>query len=116
MNKLCQGSFCCLLNISEPLIARDLIFGVFSGLHVFSGSYYLEICLVTGTPGPQLWNLSLAGNFTTKHVYPQALLTQDLDKGEKQVSPGGVFTVRTYAHTVGIIGRNYELDECLNDN
>ena len=110
INKVCQGSFCCLLNMSEPLSTKDLIFGAFSGLHEVAGRYYMEICLVTGAPGPQLWHLSLAGTFSTQHVYPQALYTQDLHPGEREVSADGVFTVSTQAHTVGIIGRNYQMD------
>ena len=76
-----------------------------------SGKYYLEICLVTGPTGPHPWHLSLAGTFTTPHVYPQALQTQELPQGEREVSPGGVFTVRTQSHTVGMVGRDYQRDQ-----
>ena len=110
-NKVCQGKFCCLLNISSKHLPDSVIFGAFSGLHVVSGRYYLEICLLQGLPGPQPWHVSLAGTFSTQHVFPQALHTLPLPPGEIEVSPDGLFTVKTNHHTVGIVARNYDLDK-----
>ena len=69
------------------------IFGVFSGLHSVSGSYYMQICLVMAS-------ISLAGSFTTKHVFPQAMSFEHLEQTTSSTSPDGVLTTLGYAHTI----------------
>ena len=84
---------------------------MFSGLHTASGRYYLQICLVQSFEGKELNDVSLSGSFSTKHVFPQTLSFAHEEKTPYEISPDGVLTLLSSAHTVALVCRVYSHDQ-----
>lgn len=85
---LCDGSFCCHLLFQRRNSHEEELYvlGVFNGLHVVHGTYYLEVCAVVRCTGPEkescggevefaqtLVDFHLDGTFSTQHVYAGVL-------------------------------------------
>lgn len=115
-NKVCQREFCCVLQVPQHTNLSGYTLGAFSGQHTVAGKYHMEICLLTAhsPSSPMAGSVSLAGLFSSPHVYPQATL-QDSKVAEFSVSPMGEVTAslqqgQASLHTLGIIARLYQLD------
>ncbi|KAK2887715.1 hypothetical protein QQF64_013025 [Cirrhinus molitorella] len=127
---VCSGSVCCHLLFRRSDMPEFYALGVFNGLHVVNGVYYLEICaLVRCTSEEQsscggeteyaetLVDFRLTGTFTTPHVYPGILgsgMTVDIPDHSDWESENQLYMSRTGMST-GLVtamlyGRNYEKD------
>ncbi|GFS04655.1 pantetheinase [Elysia marginata] len=99
--QMCQGKLCCYIeyqidtttlnSVDEELFA----FGAFDGLHTYDGNYYMQNCVLvkcadtkkkkscgslTTTASTVFTKISLRGEFQTKYVYPQVILSDDHDQ------------------------------------
>ncbi|XP_054852058.1 pantetheinase-like [Eublepharis macularius] len=103
---VCQKGLCCHLSYKMAEKCNDEVyaFGVFDGLHVVEGEYYLQICTLVkcnttdlkscgqgvDTARTKFDNLSLSGTFNTSYVFPEILLTgTQLATGEFEVLKDG---------------------------
>ncbi|XP_032195378.1 pantetheinase isoform X2 [Mustela erminea] len=132
---VCQKKLCCHLSyrMSEKRTDEVYALGVFDGLHIVEGTYYLQICTLLKCKTADLnscggavetastWfeMFSLSGTFGTQYVFPEVLLSENqLAPGEFQVSSDGrLFSVKPPSGpllTVTLFGRVYEKDQTLN--
>ncbi|XP_030054328.1 pantetheinase [Microcaecilia unicolor] len=88
---VCQEDLCCLLSYRMVEKRQDEIFvlGVFNGLHVIEGKYYLQVCTLVKCKSTNLTTcgeptenslttfeeFSLSGTFSTNYVFPEVLLS-----------------------------------------
>ncbi|XP_068087678.1 pantetheinase-like [Hyperolius riggenbachi] len=103
---ICQNHLCCHLEYRIAGEDRDEVYvlGVFDGLHVVEGVYYLQVCTLlkcqsmdisscgesVETASTRFESFSLSGNFSTSFVFPEVLLTNvDLARGMFQVINDG---------------------------
>lgn len=106
---VCQGKVCCKVEYAiqpDTFTQNELFaFGVFDGLHVKEGSYYMQNCALVKCPDAQnastcgsytfesstvFTKLSLSGQFESPYVYPQLILS-DL-QGNLAISEPGQWT------------------------
>ncbi|KAM4043467.1 pantetheinase [Anomaloglossus baeobatrachus] len=87
---ICQNDFCCHLNytMAEKDSDEVYVFGVFDGLHIVEGEYYLQVCTMlkcqsmdfkscgesVETASTKFDSFSMSGNFSTTFVFPEVLL------------------------------------------
>uniref|UniRef100_A0A7N5KA81 CN hydrolase domain-containing protein n=1 Tax=Ailuropoda melanoleuca TaxID=9646 RepID=A0A7N5KA81_AILME len=128
---VCQKSLCCYLSYKMAEKRGDEVYalGVFDGLHVVEGEYYLQICTLlkcksmdvkscgqrVDTALTRFDSFSLSGTFNTSHVFPEVLLTgTQLAPGEFEVLPDGRLRsergLSKPVLTVALFGRWYEKD------
>lgn len=83
---ICSGSLCCHLLFERSHTDEFYALGVFNGLHVVHGTYYLEVCALVRCTGLHhsscggeteyahtLMDFRLDGTFSTTHVFPGIL-------------------------------------------
>uniref|UniRef100_A0A8C6V2M8 CN hydrolase domain-containing protein n=1 Tax=Naja naja TaxID=35670 RepID=A0A8C6V2M8_NAJNA len=128
---VCQKNLCCYLNYSMAEKRQDEVYalGVFDGLHVIEGEYYLQICTLLKCNSPDLKScgqrvdtaatkfnfFSLSGSFNTNYVFPEVLLSgTQLAPGEFKVLPDGRMISETGLSkpllVAALFGRWYEKD------
>ena len=90
--QVCQGTVCCSTSF-EGMDFENTTYalGAFDGIHTRDGSYYLQACIFiqcandslascgepTKTSTSYMDKMSFSGNFTTKYVFPEVLVTYD---------------------------------------
>ncbi|XP_063773427.1 pantetheinase-like isoform X1 [Pseudophryne corroboree] len=88
---VCQNDLCCHLSYTmlEKHSDEVYVFGVFDGLHLVEGEYYLQVCTLlkcqsmdlescgesVETASTRFESFALSGNFSTSFVFPEVLLT-----------------------------------------
>ncbi|XP_075059197.1 pantetheinase-like isoform X2 [Mixophyes fleayi] len=129
---VCQKNLCC--HISYKMVEKHsdevYVFGVFNGLHLVEGEYYLQVCTLlkcesmdlkscgepVETSSTRFESFSLSGNFSTSFVFPEVLLTdvhlapnmfQVLNDG-RLISQSGISSHPLLSAT--LFGRWYEKD------
>ncbi|NXH43822.1 VNN1 Pantetheinase, partial [Dicaeum eximium] len=128
---VCQKDLCCHLDykMAEKRDDEVYVLGVFDGLHVVEGQYYLQICSLLKCPSTNLSTcgepvetaqtkfemFSLSGTFGTSYVFPEVLYSGvQLAPGEFQVLADGRLINRNTTSkpvlTVTLFGRSYEKD------
>ncbi|XP_043088930.1 biotinidase [Puntigrus tetrazona] len=127
---VCSGSVCCHLLFRRSDASEFYALGVFDGLHVVHGTYYLEICALVKCTGEgrsgcggeteharTLVDFRLAGTFTTPHVFPGILgsgMTLDVPDHSGWEGGNGFYMSRTGMSaglvTAVLYGRHYEKD------
>ncbi|KAM9316679.1 pantetheinase-like [Gastrophryne carolinensis] len=129
---ICQNRLCCHLEykIARKQGSEVYVLGVFDGLHVVEGKYYLQVCTFLKCQSTDLKScgepveeasstfesFTLSGNFSTSFVFPEVLLSEiKLAPGMFQVLNDGRLTSNTgiSAHpllTATLFGRWYEQD------
>ncbi|XP_061479845.1 pantetheinase-like [Rhineura floridana] len=127
---VCQKGLCCHLSykMAEKRDDEVYAFGVFDGLHVIEGEYYLQICTLLKCNSTDLKScgqrvdmartrfdfFSLSGTFNTSYVFPEVLLTgTQLAPGEFQVLTDGRLISNGISKpvlSVALFGRWYEKD------
>ncbi|TRY72895.1 hypothetical protein DNTS_021710 [Danionella cerebrum] len=85
---VCSGSLCCHLLFQRNERHEFYALGVFDGLHVVHGTYYLEVCALVKCTGDEhtlsgcggetehaqtLMDFRMHGTFRTRHVFPGIL-------------------------------------------
>ena len=125
---VCQNSLCCQLKFEREEQNTELYaLGVFRGLHVKEGQYYLEICgllkcsgntsdtcgLGVRTSESHFNFFNLTGNFTTQYVFPM-VVTDEIDPAAGEWQYDGASTV-SHGTSRGLVsaiqfGRRYDLD------
>nr|XP_006635819.2 PREDICTED: biotinidase isoform X1 [Lepisosteus oculatus] len=84
---VCDGLLCCHLLYHRSHIPDELYaLGVFNGLHVVHGTYYLEVCALVRCAGSTfdscggeiaeastLMDFYIEGNFSTQYIFPSIL-------------------------------------------
>ncbi|XP_016349925.1 biotinidase [Sinocyclocheilus anshuiensis] len=128
---ICSGSVCCHLLFRRSDAHEFYALGVFDGLHVVHGTYYLEICALVRCTGEHhsscggetehaqtLVDFRLAGTFTTTHVFPGILgsgMTLDVPDHSGWEGGNGFYMSRTGMSaglvTAVLYGRHYEKDK-----
>ncbi|XP_040206380.1 pantetheinase-like [Rana temporaria] len=89
---VCQNQLCCHLDfkMADKHESEIYVLGVFDGLHVVEGEYYLQVCTLLKCQSTDIAScgesveqastrfesFSLSGNFSTSYVFPEVLLTQ----------------------------------------
>ncbi|XP_018426710.1 PREDICTED: pantetheinase-like [Nanorana parkeri] len=89
---VCQNQLCCHLDfkMADKHKSDIYVLGVFDGLHVVEGEYYLQVCTLLKCQSTDIKScgesveqastrfksFSLSGNFSTSYVFPEVLLTQ----------------------------------------
>nr|XP_033794205.1 pantetheinase-like isoform X2 [Geotrypetes seraphini] len=129
---VCQQDLCCHLSYRMVEKRQDeaYVLGVFNGLHVVEGKYYLQICTLLKCRSTNLTScgeptensltifdeFSLSGTFSTSYVFPEVLLSgirlapadfQVLSDG-RLISKSSISTKSVL--TVTLFGRLYEND------
>ncbi|XP_029452439.1 pantetheinase [Rhinatrema bivittatum] len=129
---VCQKDLCCHLSYRMVKKRDDeaYVLGVFNGLHVVEGEYYLQVCtllkcknLNLATCGEPTENsltmfeeFSLSGTFSTNYVFPEVLLSGvQLAPGDFQVLIDGRLISKSRISTkpiltITLFGRWYEKD------
>ncbi|KAK3594131.1 hypothetical protein CHS0354_040902 [Potamilus streckersoni] len=88
---VCQGSLCCDALFEGEFSSELYAFGAFDGIHTEGDRYYLQACVFIkcanntpescGTPtkvsSSYMSKMSFYGNFTTKYVFPEVLVTEN---------------------------------------
>lgn len=88
---VCQGDLCCSLSYERDDVKGNYAFGVFDGMHLHDGPYYLQVCILLecGTDDDKkcyhltfsakgyFRNINIKGNFSTPYVTPQVVITND---------------------------------------
>ncbi|KAM4692905.1 pantetheinase [Discoglossus pictus] len=88
---ICQNDLCCHLNYKmvEKLANEIYVLGVFNGMHLTEGEYYLQICTFlkcestdfkscgesTNISATTFESFSLSGTFSTSYVFPEVLMS-----------------------------------------
>ncbi|XP_053565099.1 pantetheinase [Bombina bombina] len=133
---VCQNNLCCHLKykIAEPFSDEVYVLGAFDDLHLFEGTYYLQVCTLLKCESTDLSScgnsatvsktrfesFSLSGNFSTNYVFPEVLLSGvNLAPGMFQVLPDGRLKSRRSISSKALLsatlfGRWYEKDTDLN--
>ncbi|XP_067267156.1 biotinidase [Chanodichthys erythropterus] len=127
---ICSGSVCCHLLFRRSDTHEFYALGVFNGLHVVHGTYYLEVCALVKCTGEHHSSCGeetehantpvdfrLTGTFTTRHVFPGILgsgMTLDIPDHSGWESGNRFYMSRTGMST-GLVtavlyGRHYEKD------
>ncbi|KAK9958138.1 hypothetical protein ABG768_012312 [Culter alburnus] len=127
---ICSGSVCCHLLFRRSDTHEFYALGVFNGLHVVHGTYYLEVCALVKCTGEHHSSCGeetehantpvdfrLTGTFATRHVFPGILgsgMTLDIPDHSGWESGNRFYMSRTGMST-GLVtavlyGRNYEKD------
>ncbi|XP_075720425.1 pantetheinase-like isoform X2 [Rhinoderma darwinii] len=128
----CQNEFCCHLKYSMAEKHSDevYVFGVFNGLHIVEGEYYLQVCTMlkcqsmdfkscgesVETAATRFDFFSISGNFSTSFVFPEVLLTDihlaadmfQVLKDGRLISKSGISVHPLLSAT--LFGRWYEKD------
>ncbi|XP_073677362.1 biotinidase-like [Garra rufa] len=127
---VCSGSVCCHLLFRRSETNEFYALGVFDGLHVVEGTYYLEICALVRCTGEEqsscggetehaqtLVDFRLTGTFTTPYIYPGILgngMTVDIPDHSGWEGGNRFYMSRTGMSaglvTAMLYGRNYEKD------
>ncbi|NWH68659.1 VNN1 Pantetheinase, partial [Geococcyx californianus] len=128
---VCQKDLCCHLSYktAEKRENELYVLGVFDGLHVVEGQYYLQICTLlkcqstdpstcgqpVETALTKFEMFSLSGTFGTNYVFPEVLYSGvQLAPGEFEVLNDGRLVSKTRPTkpvvTVTLFGRWYEKD------
>lgn len=88
---VCQEGFCCFLSYGRDKIIGHYAFGVFNGIHVRNGPYYLQVCILlkcasqdnqscgklTFTADGFFNFFNINGNFSTPYVAPQIITSNN---------------------------------------
>ena len=90
--QVCQGTLCCSTSF-EGMDFENTTYalGAFDGIHTRDGPYYLQACIFIQCANDSLAScgqptkistsymdkMSFSGNFTTKYVFPEVLVTYD---------------------------------------
>lgn len=127
---VCSGSVCCQLLFRRSETLEFYALGVFNGLHVVNGVYYLEVCAVVKCAGGEqsscggetehahtVVDFRLTGTFGTKHVFPGILgngMTLDVPD-HSGWEDGNRFYMSRRGMSAGLVtavlyGRHYEKD------
>ncbi|CAM4639708.1 unnamed protein product [Leuciscus chuanchicus] len=125
-----SGSVCCHLLFLRSDTHEIYALGVFNGLHVVHGTYYLEVCALVKCTGEHhsscgeetehartLVDFRLTGTFTTRHVFP-GILGNGMTLGIPDHSGwerGNRFYMSRTGMSAGLVtavlyGRHYEKD------
>ncbi|XP_069829809.1 pantetheinase [Dendropsophus ebraccatus] len=131
-HSICQNDFCCHLSytMAEKRSDELYVFGVFDGLHITEGEYYLQICTMlkcqsmdlkscgdsVETAFTKFDSFSISGNFSTSYVFPEVLLTNihlapdmfQVLKDGRLISKSGISSQPMLSAT--LFGRWYEKD------
>ncbi|XP_051991885.1 LOW QUALITY PROTEIN: biotinidase [Xyrauchen texanus] len=127
---VCSGSLCCHLLFRRSVAPEFYALGVFNGLHVVHGTYYLEVCTLVKCTGLEhsscggetehartLVDFRLEGTFTTRHVFPGILgsgMTLEIPDHSGWESGDRFYMSRTGMSsglvTAMMYGRHYERD------
>jgi len=91
INMVCHNDLCCWLNYTKTQNSNDqFALGAFRGLHTFEGAYYIEVCSLmicqTGasdthcgvnatSSSTKFRFFNLTGNFSSRYVYPQVVVS-----------------------------------------
>ncbi|XP_028819381.1 biotinidase isoform X2 [Denticeps clupeoides] len=85
---ICHGTLCCHLLFRRSAASQEELYalGVFQGLHVVHGVYFLEVCALVRCAGTDfascgeeidhsrsLIDFRLEGNFSSRHIFPGIL-------------------------------------------
>ncbi|XP_029450270.1 vascular non-inflammatory molecule 3 [Rhinatrema bivittatum] len=129
---ICQGDLCCHLTYRMVEKRKDEVYalGVFNGLHVVQGQFYLQICTLlkcktanmttcgkpVETSSTLFEEFSLSGTFGTNYVFPEVLFsgvhlapeTFKVLKDGRLISQSSVSSKPLL--TVTLYGRWYEKD------
>lgn len=139
--RVCQGKICCYLDyeLQAPKYSDNgdqelFAFGAFDGLHTYDGDYYMQNCILvkcadaknkkscgslTFTSSTRFTKISMRGQFQTKYVYPQVVVSDDqgqlaLTKPEAWTFNGTVLdTSNSFSANVlnaVLLGRDYSRD------
>ncbi|CAM4639663.1 unnamed protein product [Leuciscus chuanchicus] len=127
---ICSGSVCCHLLFRRSDAHEIYALGVFNGLHVVHGTYYLEVCALVKCTGEHHSSCGgetehartpvdfrLTGTFTTRHVFPGILgngMTLDIPD-HSGWERGNRFYMSRTGMSAGLVtavlyGRHYEKD------
>ncbi|KAH0503955.1 Biotinidase [Microtus ochrogaster] len=82
--QVCSNGFCCHLLYERPTLSKELYFlGVFDGLHIVHGTYYIQVCALVKCGGLNfdtcgqeiseaqgLFDFHLWGNFIISYIFP----------------------------------------------
>ncbi|KAM9239933.1 pantetheinase-like [Leptosomus discolor] len=133
---VCQEGLCCHLSYKMAGKREDEVYvlGVFDGLHIVEGQYYLQICTLlkckstdlntcgqpVETAQTKFETFSLSGTFGTNYVFPEVLYSGvRLAPGEFEVLNDGRLISKTRPTkpliTVTLFGRWYEKDHLKQD-
>ncbi|NWV71493.1 VNN1 Pantetheinase, partial [Malurus elegans] len=128
---LCQKDLCCHLNykMAEKRDDEVYVLGVFDGLHIVEGRYYMQVCALlkclstnlsscgdsVETAQTEFEMFSLSGTFGTSYVFPEVLYSGvQLAPGEFEVLSDGRLMSKTKPTkpiiAVALFGRCYERD------
>lgn len=90
--QVCQGRLCCSTGFEGTGFENTLYaLGAFDGMHTYGGKYYLQGCIFIQCANSSITScglpvknsksymdkMSFSGNFTTKYVFPEVLVTYD---------------------------------------